>query len=654
MNRVLKRNWRIVIIFVTSFITFFLIEFLFRIMSNQPIFSFGFIRLLMFTTVSALIMSVILSYLSEKLTNIGLLTVVWFFSIYSLAQLGFKNYLGNYFSWSIIKGTVGGVAGYAGDFLKYLKPSYFLTIVPAVLLTLMILTKLFVIPKRKPHWPIWAATLILTVAIHFLSVGSLYLFNNETALHKAYSLYDTPVLSELAMTEIGLGTFMWRDMTLVFKEVEDEIIVNPDPDVKPIDDKSRKTKTERWETLAAAETNSRIKKIDDYLLSKPVTPRNDYTGTFEGKNLIYVMVEAMDLVAIDQRLTPTLYRLTQEGWYFDNYYAPVTSCATGESEFMSMVSLIPSTTVCTPNSYYKNDFSPALMNLFKNAGYSTNSYHSYSDKFYPRSELHLKYGSSKFYNNDELDIKKLLGWPSDINLFDESLKLILKQEKPFMSFIITAAMHLPYDIDSTLGNRYLAEVKAVYPDYPIEIQRYISKAIDFDKAVEKMINTLDEAGELEDTVLIFYADHHPLRMNASYFINATQQVERGKGLNIDLSPMIIYNPELTPTVHSMPANTMDLAPTVANLFDLEFDPRLYMGIDIFSNVKNVVILPNGSWKTALGEYSAPKGKFTAYFEDYTYTNEEIAQINQFVRNQFAVSEEIYKTDYFKHRLEIMP
>lgn len=654
MNRMFKRNWRIVIIFITSFTAFFLVELLFRIMSNQPIFSFGFFRVLMFTTVSALIMSVLLSFLSEKLANIGLLAVVWFFSIYSLAQLGFKNYLGNYFSWSIIKNTLGGVAGYAGDFLRYLKPSYFLTIVPAVLLTLMIVSKLFVIPKRKPHWPIWAATLVLTIAMHFLSVGSLYIFNNETALHKAYTLYDSPVLSELAMTEIGLGTFMWRDMTLVFKEVEDEIIVDPDPDVKPVDDKSRKTKTELWQSLAAAETNARIKKIDDYLLSKPVTPRNDYTGTFEGKNLIYIMVEAMDLVAIDEKLTPTLYRLTQEGWYFDNYYAPVTSCATGESEFMSMVSLIPSTTVCTPNSYYKNDFSPALMNLFKTAGYSTNSYHSYSDKFYPRSELHLNYGSSKFYNNDELDIKKLLGWPSDINLFDESLKLILQQEKPFMSFIITAAMHLPYDIDSTLCNRYLAEVKAVYPDYPIEIQRYISKSIDFDKAVENMINTLDEAGELDDTVLIFFADHHPLRMNTSYFINATQQVDRRKGLNIDLSPMIIYNPKLTPDVHSMPANTMDLAPTIANLFDLEFDPRLYMGIDVFSGVKNVVVFPNGSWKTAKGEYSAPKGKFTPYFEDYTYTTEEIAEINQFVRNQFAVSEEIYKTNYFKYRLEIMP
>ena len=654
MNRLFRRNWRIVIVFLTSFTMFFLVELLFRIMSKQPLLSFGFFRLLMFTSVSALIMSVLLSFMSEKLSNLALLAVVWFFSIYSLVQLGFKNYLGNYFSWSIIQNTLGGVAGFAGDFFRYLKPQYFLTIVPATLLTLMILTKLFVIPKKKPHWPVWAATVALTIALHFISVGSLYLFNNETALHKAYTLYNSPVLSELAITEIGLGTFMWRDMTLVFKDIEDEIIINPDPDVKPVDDKSRKTKTTIWESLADAETNSRIKKIDDYLLSRPVTPKNDYTGSFEGKNLIYVMVEAMDLVAIDEKLTPTLYRLTQEGWYFDNYYAPVASCATGESEFMSMVSLIPSTTVCTPNSYYRNDFSPALMNLFKNAGYSTNSYHSYSDKFYPRSELHLKYGSSKFYNDDELAITTLLGWPSDINLIKESLKLILKQEKPFMSFIITAAMHLPYDIDSTLGNRYLNEVKAVYPDYPIEIQRYISKSMDFDKAVKLMIETLDDAGELDDTVLIFFADHHPLRMNASYFINATQQVDRRKGLNIDLSPLIIYNPKLTPKVHSMPASTMDLAPTIANLFDLEFDPRLYMGVDVFSNADKIVILTNGSWKTAKGEYSAPRGKFTPYVEDYTYTDDEIAQINQFVRNQFAVSEEIYKTNYFKYRLEIMP
>jgi hypothetical protein len=218
-------------------------------LSKQPFLSFGVVRLILFTTVSALIMSVLLSYLSEKLANLVLLAVVWFFSIYSLAQLGLKNYMGNYFSWSIIKNTIGGVADYAGDFLKYLKPSYFLVLIPVVLLTLMIITKLFVIPKRKPHWPIWVATAIFTIVIHFIAMGSLYMFNNETALHKAYNLYQSPVLPELAMTEIGLGTFMWRDMTLIFKDIEDDIIIDPDPGTKPVDDKSRKTKTELWESL---------------------------------------------------------------------------------------------------------------------------------------------------------------------------------------------------------------------------------------------------------------------------------------------------------------------------------------------------------------------------------------------------------------------
>ena len=653
MNRFLKRNWRIVIIFFTSLITFLMIEFLFRILSGQTFLSFGFVRLILFSIVSALTMSILTAYLPEKPASIFLLAVTWFFTIYSLVQLGMKNYLGNYFSWSIIRNTIGGVTDYAGDFLKYLKPQFFLVLLPAILLTWMILARWFVIPKRKPRFQVWIATIVITIVLQLLSLGSLFLFTDETTLYHPYRLYETPVFSELAIKEIGLGTFLWRDMTLIFKDNEGEIF-NPDPGEKPVDESNRITYTERWEELMNGESNDRIKTIDQYLLSRPITPINDYTGTLEGKNLIYVMVEAMDLVAIDERLTPTLYRLTKEGWYFDNYYAPNNSCATGESEFMSMVSLIPSTTVCTPNSYYKNDFSPALMNLFKRAGYSTNSYHSYSDKFYPRSELHLKYGSEKFYNDEDLAIEKLTGWPSDVNLIEESMQLILKQKRPFMSFIITAAMHLPYDIDSTIASRYLDEVKAVYPDYPIEIQRYLSKSMDFDKSVERMIQMLQEADQLDDTILIFYADHHPLRISSDYIKNATQQVDRRKGLNLDLSPMFIYNPKLTPAVHSMPGSTLDLTPTIANLFNLQFDPRLYMGMDLFSKQKNVVIFPSGSWKTSLGEYSAPRGKFTPYYEDWTYTDEEIAEINQYVRNQFAVSEEIYKTDYYKMRLEIIP
>ena len=73
-------------------------------------------------------------------------------------------------------------------------------------------------------------------------------------------------------------------------------------------------------------------------------------GYFEGKNLIYIMVEAFDYIAIDPVLTPTLYMMQQEGWDFQNYFTPKYSCTTGESEFIGLTSLVPSSSVCTPNT----------------------------------------------------------------------------------------------------------------------------------------------------------------------------------------------------------------------------------------------------------------------------------------------------------------
>ena len=58
------------------------------------------------------------------------------------------------------------------------------------------------------------------------------------------------------------------------------------------------------------------------------------TGIFKDKNLILIMVEAFDMIAINEKLTPTLYKLSTEGLNFDNYYTPKYSCTIGESEFI--------------------------------------------------------------------------------------------------------------------------------------------------------------------------------------------------------------------------------------------------------------------------------------------------------------------------------
>jgi phosphoglycerol transferase MdoB-like AlkP superfamily enzyme len=361
----------------------------------------------------------------------------------------------------------------------------------------------------------------------------------------------------------------------------------------------------------------------------------------------------MDYLAIDPQLTPTLYMMQQQGWFFDNNYSVKASCTTGESEFMGLLSLIPSVSVCTPFEYADNDYAASIFYLFKDKGYEVSSYHSYRDQFYPRSDWHENMGS-QFYHSDHLAIETLLGWPSDLNLFKEAYKKISVQTEPFMSFIITAGMHFPYDQDSTLGNRYLSEINQVMPDANMSIKRYMSKAMDFDKGLARLFELFEQDDLMKDTIFVLYADHHPFRMDYSLINKHTDEYNRLEGLSIDRSPFFIYNPSLESKTYSMPSSQIDFLPTLANLFDLDYDPRLYMGQDLFSGQENIIIFTNSSWKTDKGEFYATTQKFVPYNENDTYTIEEITNINQHVKNQFTISEEILKTDYYQKRHSILP
>ena len=80
--------------------------------------------------------------------------------------------------------------------------------------------------------------------------------------------------------------------------------------------------------------------------------------------MILIMIEAFDWMAIDEQLTPTLFMMTQEGYFFDHYYAPQYSCATGESEFIALTSLVPRSGICSMNTYLGNKFPQTLFTLF--------------------------------------------------------------------------------------------------------------------------------------------------------------------------------------------------------------------------------------------------------------------------------------------------
>lgn len=637
-------------IFIIIFISSFYVELIFRYLSFKSLYDVEVIRIMLFTVATSLLISFVASLYREKIAKILVFLFSFITGLYAILQLNFYSFMGNYMSLNAAGDGLGRITEEIKTFLIYIKPIYYLCLLPAVLIIILFIFAKTILIYEKPNFGLMIRRLLLMVVIHLVSLSTLYLpmLQNPNQIKDNKTLYQKPTLIELSLRQFGTTRFFIRDIVYMFNPVEENLIIIDKEDKleepeKP--DYTRFIDDVKWKKLIEEETDSKIKNLHEYYISQRITPKNDMTGVFRDKNLIYIMVEAFDIISINEKLTPTLYKLYNEGLSFTNYYAPKYSCTTGESEYIALTSIIPSSSVCTPNTYKDNDYSTSIFKLFEKKGYYNTSYHNYSDKYYERTILHKNMGSVKFYNDDDLAIKKIWGWPSDLNLMKEALPHFIDNDK-FFSFIITSTTHFPYDGDGHVGVVLEHWDKVKDLPYNVKIKRYMAKAIELDKALEYLLNSLDEKGIMDDTVLVLFGDHHPLNMEYKYLDEASPY-DRFEDFNIDKLPFIIYNPELEPAQINKTASTFDILPTLANMFDLDYDPRYYVGKDIFSDEETIVIFTNGGWITDKALYFA-NGKFKKIQdieEDYIIT------INQKVNNYFTASDQTLKTDYFKYRFK---
>jgi len=220
---------------------------------------------------------------------------------------------------------------------------------------------------------------------------------------------------------------------------------------------------------------------------------------------------------------------------------------------------------------------------------------------------------------------------------------MFKDQEKYFSFLITVSMHFSYNFDDATTRKNWNMVKNL--DTSVEMKRYLAKAIEFDLSLGYLLESLENDGTLDDTVIVIFGDHHPYNLKFKYLADFSD-VDRYKGLNEDLLPFIIYNSEQEPKVISKTASTFDILPTVANLFNLDYDPRLYMGTDLFSDEETIAIFPNGNWITDNAIYYASKNKYELLNEEVDA--EYIKKINKIVNDKFSASNNTLVKDYFKY------
>jgi len=633
-------------LFLICFIGLMGTELIFKYFSFD-IFDISLIRITLFTFTTSFLIAYIASFFGENVSRTIILSFNFLMTLYALIQLSFKGFMGNFMSFGMLKdGDVGRIHNEVLTFIKSINPYHLLIFIPLVLMLLfLIFYKNLEYSKRT--WKINSALIALFIFFYSGSLLSLEIkcLDDPLQVKTTKQLYYNPSLLDISLRNLGTTKFLFRDFINIFKDSSSEVVEIEKPVWnEPIIDEPDYTRffdDSDWIDKINSENDKIIKNIDEFYINRSITPKNEYTGLFKDKNLILIMVEALDMSAIDPNLTPTLYRLTNEGWYFDNYYAPKYSCTTGESEFIALTSIVPSNATCTPYAYANNEYDISIFNLFNKSDYKSTSYHSWSDQYYPRTTLHKNMGSV-FYNADKLGIGTNLGWPSDVLLMEKAYE-VFKQDDKFFSFIITVSMHFSYDFDDAIVRKNWSYVKDV--DTGISMKRYLAKAIEFDRSLEYLLNTLENDGTLDDTVIAIFGDHHPYNLDFKYLANRSFK-DRYQDLNEDLMPFIIYNRNIEPLTISKTASTFDILPTLANLFDLDYDPRYYVGSDIFSDEDTRVIFPNGSWVSDNAVYFASSGKYKLKTD---VTKEYISKMNADVSNWFTISNNTLKRNYFKYR-----
>ena len=519
--------------------------------------------------------------------------------------------------------------------------------------------------RRHRGWKVKTALAVLGILVQMGAVLALpWLGGTEDT--SAYGLYHNASDAYLGVNKLGLLTAFRLDMTrTVTGNSADGSIVLPTPTqttapaetteppqttapaettmpTEPPIDTSPNVLDIDFDTLIASAGKKAVKEVHQYFASRTPSNKNEKTGMFEGSNLILITAEAFSHLAVSEEMTPTLYKLMHEGFYFTDYYVPDWGVSTTDGEYAHLTGTIPKDGVWSFKRS-ANNYMPLTMNqqLLKQ-GYSSWAYHGHTYTYYGRDLYLTNLGYNYKGLKGGLDVKAT--WPeSDVEVVDLSTADYVNSA-PFSVYYMTISGHREFNFG---GNYIASKNKELVADLPYStnVRAYIATQLELEMSMTLLLERLEEAGVLENTVIVLTADHYPNGLTLEEMGELLGHTPESN-FEVYRNGCIIWKPGMTPEVIDEPTSHLDLLPTLSNLFGLEFDSRLYMGRDVFSDAEPLVMFRNRSWITGEARYNSQTGR-AEFFDGRESDEAYVKAINTEVGNRFAVSTRILDNDYWR-------
>ncbi len=657
------------------------LEFFFRLLSVQePLTWYNWLGIIFASLAGGLLADLLCSITkNEKLNAWFAFIILQFlsvaFMIIHFVKLEFSIYIGPQ---SIIGGA-NGITQHAGNYIQEIVlrnwPTILIFEAPALLfLLLMLIFKPF---QFKRFQALGYIQILMVVAIFELAAGvpltntspAWELLTSEFDYDSAVRSFDAQTATKLDVAYSVFGN-PWKQNFWIDEEHNVQIDNPSDYNMIQID----------FDELKDESTNIYISRIHDYVESLEPSKKNQYTGLFKGKNLIEITAESYTPYILDEELTPVLYKLVHNGFVFDDYYQPLWAGSTTTGEFQILTGLLPS------NGYYSM-LRTADKNMYLTIGnellrenYTSLAFHNGTYDYFDRNQTHCNLGYSRFYANGS-GMTGLTGhtaWPqSDVEMMEFSIPKFIDKE-PFNAYFMTLSGHSKYDMKNFVVRKNIDEVRTWAEkngkDYTDAVLSYFAANLEFEKSMEYLLKELEKAGVLENTVIVMTGDHYPYALSDDYDIDDTGHVEYHDVMPnlINLfgfepeteqeyshNSLVIWTPSMdgSNSVHiSEPVCSVDMLPTLSNLFGLEYDSRMLAGRDVFAeNMEPLVIFLNYHWLTDRGYYNAETREYTpnegcsfdgANDPDFASDKEYVEYINKIVKNKMIFSQNVPLYDYY--------
>jgi phosphoglycerol transferase MdoB-like AlkP superfamily enzyme len=574
----------------------------------------------LFTIFWALLFCGILSLLPVNARRVGIVLTIVFFALSCIVHAVMYNLFGSFFAFSDLSYTGDGLAFFSFSYIKVRKLLW-VTMVGSIVISAFLALRL-----KKERYTFKQA--IIGLALVVIGIIGISIQHNKimSGLNTQISwdvagqkeneadIYQNMSNKNYTMSMTGIYQYLYRSFMLT-SGLENRL-----------------------------SNGEMYKELDEYYKERSANAHvsNEMTGIFEGKNVFFIMLESIDTWMLKEEYMPNLYQVQQESINFVNHYSPLyIPAGTFNTEFIANTSLIPPASGIDTKVYKDNYFPTSLANAFGNAGYTANSFHSSNPHIYNRGPIHVNLGYNKYHNWTDMNMEHYMLDSQMINGYEK-----MTANKPFFSFVITYSGHGPYTEElNVISDSHIDAARRLVSETSInasvkDLEEYtyaIAHAMETDAFIGNLMERLGKENVLDDTVLVFFTDHYGKYMTSHQFVMEMKGVEHADFLCN--TPFFIYHAGTEGKVVDTVSSTVDIAPTITNLFGLNVEYQYYTGVDIFSDEEHYVIFPGNGWYDGKIHYTINyDGEIT----------EKIRNRNTEISRKMKCSEYTLKSNYFMY------